>query len=368
MKKIFIVFLVCVMTITFSACGKKAEENTGLNGIDYTGEKLQQEITESKAYSEGLAFVKCENYRENVIYCIDKEGKVVFQSSDFFIDGTDQGVGFHNGLTLVTTKNKEPAICDTKGNLYTAKDLDADKILTTPKEVLEIWGHLTIKKAFYDGYIFLQKTTKSYNGNVSEISIIDSKFNTIVPYTTALSGVLAPAGVEYYHNGYIFFDKERVFDIKNASFVDDYKAINFDKANLEVQEKNDGLYYEIIDERICSLRQYNTLKSVEQINGLFLCGFETNDQADWVGILNSDGTLRFDPIYVGYGDYQFNGQILLVSSSDGTNKRTTTYDINGNKLGELAGYHNAELSQDENIIVIHNSEPPYFTQELTPLF
>lgn len=326
-------------------------------GTDYTGQKFGEKISRAWPFSDGVAFIEGTS-RKNMLYCIDTEGIVLFQTNKLYIERSDSGVGFHNGITVVKDTNYNFAICDKKGKLHYAGEFGATKILSDWDMLTkshDYFGNDAVERAFKDGYVFLENRNSTYQGTSMAIMVINSSLNVIcdaLPDCNDINDIID------YHNGYVFLNNGIIFNLNSNKIETDQPILE----NLNVYLSNGEILYDITDEKVMDVSQYSTMTKIIYKKGKILAIFE-NGINYYFSILNNDGTLAFQPILYqngGFGhEIEFNGDIILTNS-DGAK----TFDCSGKLLGETFE-SNASLSMDDNLVC---AQGKYFDKYLNLLF
>lgn len=305
-------------------------------------------ISKTADFTNGLAFIQYEG--DDMVYCIDKTGKIVFTLSEGrrLYDAQFNGkLAMVNMIEAGGTKKK--FLCDKQGKMYYAEDLGASQI------VINNDNH---KKAFMDGYIILEQREESYTGTVVKMSIMDSEFNTLVPFSVELAEILNDYTMNVngtaYYDGYLYFE-DTILNLRTGMLLTDraqmqvsapllgYRSHGSYGGAFEHLEWGD-IYNTITGEVIAKAEESEAISSIKFVNNMGLATYFT-DNGDWFNIIGADGAAKFQPIKKRSRDSRilFDGNVILVYGSHVVEKdgqivqmyTLQTYDISGNLLGEM---------------------------------
>lgn len=350
----------CWVAQTFS-------EVTDLSDIDAT------------TFNEDYAFVRIRK-EQNELYVIDKTGNIKFPLEINSI-AMDE-LSFHNGLCFI--KNNTVAyLIDTEGNQYKAEDFDGTVLHTTDidQELLE------------GGYFIVDKVTSTFDGATRETAIYNTKCKQVHPYSSELYAFFHSDRLEFY-NGYVIEDDTKIYHIATNTYGE-YK-------DLPYAHKMDRTYYShpVGSEKgiyrdsvlLMDLSQYETLRYVEYIGDNGIATFENEENDHYFSIIDTNGNLKFDPIYYGnmINNYVgmnncftlFNGNTIMTQTNINQPDNTLlvqikTYDLKGNEKGALEFIVSAgampqiatKFGIDSIVIENHkNNTINYYDMNLEPMF
>lgn len=336
------------------------------------------QVDVSKIYSitdffNGLAFVQYSDDKNT--YCIDKSGKQLFVLENCNIYDFAK---FNTKIALIATTNiNEYILCDKQGKIYTAEDFSASRI------VLDTDNH---KQAFLDGYIILERREESYTGTKIEMSVIDSDFTTLVPFSVELaeiinSGIMNVTGTNYY-DGYLYNfaykgTEATILDLRTGTQLSDTTQMKVSKTLLAYYADGTyghrfehlewgSIYNNLTGEIVANVKEHESISQISFIGDIGLATYWT-DNGIWFNIIEQNGTSKFEPIKADSQDISFDGETILVVSDagfvekeDGTvyTSSLKTYDIKGNLLGELVvegtKYLRPAASLNDGVIWVNN--------------
>lgn len=356
MKKIFSFTIVLMLVFSLlSACSnddrssrrKNADDSSDKSYIDFfdNGDNTFapsdvdcSNISWLTDFSNGRAFVKYND--DNNIYCIDKKGKHLFTLQDCTLGYFDK---FNGKISMHGKKSTdEYFFCDKNGKVYEAADFGASRF------ILKYDEH---KEAFMDGYIFLERREESYTGTVTEMSIIDSDFKTLVPFSVELADkindILDGSG-EGYYDGYLYND-DTIMDLRTGMLLTDRTQMKVSAPLLEYCQNNSydknlkkGDIYDAITYKVIAKADESELISDIWFRKDLGLARYYSDNGDWFSIIGSDGIAKFSPIKQ-LQIIDFDGEIILTygyTTVRRDNKEIgvliiRTYDVSGNLLGEM---------------------------------
>ena len=306
-------------------------------------------------FSNGFAFVRLNN--DSTVYCIDKTGKQIFTLENNVFDTSAK---FNKEIAIMMTSiRNEYILCDQKGNTYKAEDFGASRI------VLDKDIH---RQAFLDGYIILERREESYTGTKIEMSVIDSDFNTLVPFSVELAETLNHdtfnGGYTAYYDGYLYDlalyggrygDSDTILDLRTGTLLSDRTQITVTTPLLEYWSKGTSgwlfdhlewgdIYNALTGEVVARVSESDSesISSISFIGDIGLAKYYT-DNGTWFNVITSDGTAKFQPIKAASDHIEFDGETILVVGKytfvkdnyyvEGRSLKT--YDTSGNLLGEV---------------------------------
>lgn len=343
---------------------------------------------EATTFNEGYAFVRVRK-EKNEFYVIDKTGSIKFPLD---IGSTVMAeLCFYNGLCFLDDSTISPPnvyLIDTKGNKYTAEDFGGTALGVTDIDLDMLEG----------GYFIVDKVTSTFDGATYETAVYNTNREQVQPYSTELYTFIHDQ--EYsksflFYNGYIIKYVGRVVDDEAQTYhiaTDTYGGFR----DITVKHKMDFAQYSNDaysdqkgmcrnDEILLDLSQYETLSNVEYIgdNGIALFRNEANDY--YFSVMDTEGNLKFDPIYYGKLNYctiDFNGSVIMtknfLNQPDGEMLvQIKTYDLNGKEMGALEMTKSAStfsfIETDfgtDTIVIKHydNNTIGYYDMNLKPMF
>lgn len=365
------------------------EKNTEEQVSSASGEELENRFVRASEFSDGYAFVMA-NTEDRRFYCINTTGEVVFELPAVYV----VSAGFANGIAMLSDQTSGSAIlCDEKGNLTTAEDLNATEILFTDPE------------AFADGYILVKRTTTNYQGSVDELSVLNSKLETVVEYSSELYEHAESIGSRYV-NGYLYEAEYgeflRYLDLRTGKYYEDGSDLGT-KINLE--NKSDiwyqgGTIYAPCykdpcqnGETVIDLSEYGTSVSCNDFSSglaplFFMVDESSGGQKMFFTWLKEDGTFCFEPEEIQWSswcydsgcavfireEFRMNGEKiegtdLHIAKYDQTGKVTeTSISLESGKTAKTA----CELNDGYILIEIVYSSGErvwtYYTLDLKPAF
>ena len=346
-------------SMVFAACFDNAGNNTnGDNGdttnpgnVSGTGDndtsQSQTEvssITSISGFSNGLAFVQFKD--DPYTYGIDKTGKRLFKMGNCYVDA-----GFNGKVAMIVTYSgydRESALCDKNGNIYKAEDFGASRF------VLNTDNH---RRAFLDGYIILERREESYTGTKIEMSIMDSDFNTLVPFSVELAEaideyLLNVAGTGYY-DGYLYWlssFEDIILDLRTGTILTDRTQVKVSSPLLAFKEPgtvggtfdylSGGDIYNAITGEVIAHVEESTISNISFVGNIGLATYHT-DNGTWFNIVDQNGTAKFEPIKAEGAVYnsgiEFDEETILTYYNNTAIEELSlkSYDLLGNLLGEI---------------------------------
>ncbi|MBR5223330.1 MAG: hypothetical protein IKV81_04120 [Clostridia bacterium] len=354
-KTINLIIVVVLIFSLLTACSTKSNPSSNKEGINLGASKVDtSNIYFATEFSNGLAFIQYEEDKKTV-YCIDKTGKELFELEDCNLLDFAK---FNGKIAMIETSTSDGygyIICDKKGKVYNAADFGASQI------VLNTDNH---KKAFLDGYIILERREESYTGTKIEMSIIDSDFTTLVPFSAELAEIINNDsfninGTDYY-DGYMYCREYKgtgatVLNLRTGTLLSDTKQMEVSKplisyysddivsSGLEDFLEGGDIYNELTCEVIAKVKDHEAISQISFIGDIGLATY-WSDNGIWFNVIEQNGTAKFEPLKADSENISFDGETILVSSDavlvkkeDGAvySSSLKTYDVNGNLLGEL---------------------------------
>lgn len=383
MKKIINLITTTVLIISLlTGCSSKATKKSNYASSSKVNMSNLLYATE---FSNGLAFIQY-NDDEKSTYCIDKTGKKIFELEDCNLFNFAK---FNDKIAIVeTTSINEYVIYDKTGKMYNASDFGATRI------VLDTDNH---KSAFMDGYIILERSEESYTGTKVEMSIINSDFTTLVPFSTDLAekinGDLMTVNGTMYYDGYLYFcDYNPILDLRTGILLSDTTQMNVAKpllsyysdgnygSDFEHLEYGD-IYNDLTGEVVGKVKEHETVSQISFVGDIGLATYST-DNGTWFNIIEQNGTAKFEPIKAESDFIRFDGETILVISDAGSVEKENgtfqtsclkTYNVNGESLGELIAegwkISGPSVTLNDNVIKISNDETyMFYNTSLEKLF
>lgn len=383
MKKIILFVVVAISLSLLTACpnNESISSNLSSNHSNQIPDTSSSEIIDNKDdtsdtpqavvsvfsnatdYSNGFAFVQYTG--DEKTYCIDTTGKQLFALENCNIN---MFAMFNGKIAMILDNNSiEYFLCDKAGKIYTAEDLGASRI------VLNTENH---EQAFLDGYIILERRNESYTGTTIEMSIMDSDFNTLVPFSVDLAEVINsnPMNVNgtNYYDGYLYVGNT-ILDLRTGMLLTDRRQMEVSSPKLAYFPKGTyggsfdhlewgDIYNAITGDVIANAEDSEYITSVFFIDDLGLATYNTGDGI-WFSIIGTDGAVKFQPI-ASTASIQFDGEIILVTSSEYIEKDNTrtavftlkTYDVSGNLLKEVSLEGSLSATLNDGVIRIYDWE------------
>lgn len=334
MKKIINLIIISIMlTVMLTACSNKGNTHNDQVENSEISQKIDTDnISYATSFSNGFAFIQYKNADNPYCsYCIDKTGKEIFK-----IENTNlyNCAKFNEKIAMVeTTTPEEFIICDKNGNVTKAEKFGASRF------VLETINH---RKAFLDGYIILERQNESYNGTKIEMSIINSAFETLAPFSEDLAETISSLKTNgtYYFDGYFCFD-DILLDLRTGEKISDRTKINTKNIPLFYSTESGEIYNDLTGGAIAKISENESISEMTFIGSLGLAKYNT-DNGLWFNIMAQDGSAKFQPIKAGEAVVKFDGETILTAEKCSIKKENSTidgiglktYDINGNLMGE----------------------------------
>lgn len=366
MKKAINLIIVAVLTFSLlTACSNK-NAPTNTHKEDSVPQANIGNISYVTDFSNGLAFIQYTD--DQNIYCIDKTGEQLFSLENCNIYNFAK---FNDKIAMIeTTTSNEFLLCDKEGNLYKAEDFGASRI------VLDTDNH---KRAFLDGYIILERREESYTGTKIEMSVIDSDFNTLVPFSFDFAELLNSDSMNVngtgYCDGYLYYDKT-IVDLRTGKKMSDRTQINVSAPTLsywaygsygnifEHLEWGD-IYNELTGEVFANVKESETISNITFVGDLGLATYHT-DNGIWFNIIDQNGTSMFQPIKAPNSDILFDGETILVTNTciiENEDKMDygltlNSYDTFGNLLGEIVLEERSKggaVTLNDGVIIVYNT-------------
>lgn len=349
MKKLFALLLAALLVLSMAACGG-ASETPGEQQtpaaqeakVEFPGGKISGTIADGMPFSEGRAFVRLPD--SNKIYCITKEGDIVFAVSGAF-GGSDRiydypqtsdhalypiPFQYTNGLAPLANSGGVPvAFVDMDGNLTTAEALGV--------------SHFDVQ-ALAGGYIlaYVKVSDSEY-----KLGIMNTKFEWIVEATTELyqsCTAISDWLVNYYVDGFLYLENTLWLNLETGEIAS--------KSNVKLpsyywQWGNGKDYAGIGNETALSLEyleNFNNLYLTSGFRGGKAVAVFSNGSAGYsFCMINEYGraassqksiTIKKSVEAVG-----FDGNYILIADSKATmyggGKTAKCYDASGNYCGSV---------------------------------
>lgn len=338
---IFMFMFLCACTkravLVYDEPSKEAAVESELQG----GEKLQGKIEYATAFSEGKAFVKVLGDDKN--YCINKKGQIIFELGGMiFISNSSFGAkvnGFYKGITLISDiyGMAYTTICDKNGKITTATDMGVGTFYPD---------------AAKDGYII---TFTEISG---QLGVLNHKLEWVVKPSRELAVALGikedngARNLALYYKDNILYTQTGCVDITTGDVI----SGNFESKGIAKHSK-DSKNWNTEDYGFSYNDGQKNYKMVDVSNiGYTDCGYCTTkiegggfvdgkapvvfgDIDKWThfSVIDEKGKAQFVP--VNFGNYISriyiaDGKILVIGKSGGK-AILKTYDMKGNKIGEL---------------------------------
>lgn len=398
MKKTINLIVTAVLVLSLlTACSSKDSpvNNTGngnreSNNATNTTSTSQIDVSNISTitdFSNGLAFVQYNNDKST--YCIDKTGAQLFELKNCNIYNFAK---FNNKVAIIETTNpNEYIICDKQGKIYKPEDFGASRI------VLDTDNH---KQAFLDGFIILEQREESYTDTKIEMSIIDSDFTTLVPFSAELaeiinSDVMSVNGTGYYdkylYNYDLYGTSATILDLKTGAQLSDttqmevstplfsYWANGSYGTRFEHLQWGD-IYNELTGEVVANVKENESISNISFVGNMGLATYDS-DNGIWFNIIEQNGTAKFQPIKAESANVRFDGEtILVVGDADVIEKESgnvhaftlKTYDVNGNLLGEIVAegtkYSGPSVTLNDGVIRVYCDKYLLYNSALEELF
>ena len=420
MKKLFCVLLtilfLCSNMMLLSSCEYQSDvsdddfanedfyvpENSWLKGASIDG-------TNAFNFFNGVALTPVVTEGKEVLYAIDKKGSLLFELENYIPTYDVNSVA--NGLVYVDDLEQ--------GKTYLLK-LGTPSELFAPEyfdgsEFAPYYNYSFIEKMFEDGYIVVNRTTKTFEGSAYEVAIFDASFNMLVDYSEDLYNFFYfTKPIKTYMDGYLIYDTSengklvsKVINVETgtvSTYTESEFAIFFSEdlcANMEIA---DLLKYGIVKESelgdMLNLNRYSTLYKISCVNdNMFLVIFsETSGIAEcYFTLVDSEGNFFFDPIEYGKGSNSYfvsttngangskiiatNNYVFVINTVSNVTEglyttatyKLTTYDTSGKTINSTTYVRNIDLwfsedfcveANDEAIILADHDELTYYDSKL----
>ena len=399
-KALTLIMIFCIM-ISLIACENNSEHDNSIDAIPtneptqtqeeplqnenreevkHTGVKLKGKIVGASEYSEGFAFA-CINERTDTVYCITKEGYIVFEihveennSSQYHkIDAK-----FTNGFALFNN-----VIYDYTGKAINPKDVGAEKFYDV---------------AFEGKYILA--STFAFDGNSPKYKtgVLDFNLQWVIPLSEAFYDAVGKSLSKYspYNTSYAvdYCAKDYLYTNINDSFVNlKTGKVTTESPTNVLSSKWLPLPYEAsyVTYDIAPALTLNEFQNVYRL-GNFVNGkasvIQYDKKSDTASffLINEKGEQLFDAINLEHRDsnviYDGNDTILVTTGHTPTLVTAKTYSANGEYI---AGFSTETLQTTSGISVFtigdgvilvvlqgnnynYEYEALYFSKDFTPLF
>ncbi len=380
MKKAINLIVVSILVFSLlTACSSKdsptnntSNSNSDSNSNNTSNPTSTSQVDESKIasitdFSNGLAFVQYIDDKNT--YCIDKSGKQLFVLENCNIYNFAK---FNTKIAMIQTTNiNEYILCDKQGKIYTAEDFSASRI------VLDTNNH---KQAFLDGYIILERREESYTGTKIEMSVIDSDFTTLVPFSVELaeiinSNIMNVNGTNYY-DGYLYFE-DTILDLRTGTKSSDRTQMSTKVPKLSYWANGTygtsgfydhlewgDIYNALTGEVIAKVKESENISNIFFVGDLGLARYHS-DNGTWFNIIAQDGNTKFEPIKAEGSEMRFDGETILTLNKCKVEKENAvieglsvkSYDVLGTLLGEIVledWSWGGSLSLNDGVIKVYN--------------
>lgn len=382
----------------FDVSVSESENNADESGINENdanesdaaeeGKKISGTITACSDFSEGKAFVKTAD-NDNVTYCIDKSGRVLFEIRERVDTGLGEIISteFKNSIAIVNLGSTTNFLCTSTGEIIHPEDLG----------VTEFYGI-----ALESGYIIATQIGATYNSTSKKAGVLntdlewivelnedfyknisDEKGRVFIPFETygAYGGGTFCSGNILYMidtKQYVDLNTGKILDIEDVSISVPSSAWDYEWTLYDCQ------YVDTIGNVMLDLN-YENMNSLDQFNnGFAAIKFHNRDAGKYYfSLINESGKLAFEPIVIDLADngwgynIQTDGNTVIISQNSGTNAKS--YDINGNfiasiDLESLDGKNRSyKLRLSDGVIIVTSSyslgdyKCHLFTPDFTPI-
>ena len=374
-KTINLIIAVVLIFSLLTACSTQSDPSTNKGGTNLGSSKVDtSNIYFATEFSNGLSFIQYEDDKQTA-HCIDKAGNKLFELENCNL----LNFAKYNGkIAIVETSTADGyIICDKNGKVHNAADFGASRI------VLNTDNH---KQAFMDGYIILERSEESYTGTKIEMSIIDSDFNTLVPFSSELAETINSESFNIngtgYYDGYLYDfaykgTEATILNLRTGTQLSDTTQIKVSKPLLEYYADGTyghrfehlewgNIYNGLTGEIVANVQEHESISQISFVGDIGLATYWT-DNGIWFNVIDQNGTAKFEPLKADSQNISFDGENILVVSDagfvekeDGTVYTTSlkTYDVNGNLLGELVvegtKYQGPSARLNDGVIWVNN--------------
>lgn len=381
-KTINLIIAVLLLISLLTACSNKSDlqgnnttnasqsESTGKDNVSGASQIDISSISSITEFSNGLAFVQYNDDKNT--YCIDKTGKQLFKLENCNIYNFAK---FNGKIAMIETTNPgEYILCDKDGNISKAEDFNASRIVADTDD------H---KQAFLDGYIILERREESYTGTKIEMSIIDSEFTTLVPFSIELaeiinSDIMNVNGTSYY-GGYLYFE-DTILDLRTGNKMSDRTQMiaaptllsywangTYGGSGFYDHLEWGDIFNALTGEVVAKVKDSENISAISFVGDLGLATYHA-DNGVWFNVIAQDGNGKFQPLKAESSDLQFDGETILIANKCTVEKdnksipglELKTYDVLGNALGEVVienwSSWGGTVSLNEGVVKIYNVE------------
>lgn len=372
MKKTIYLIVMAVLALSLlTACSNKVgtasnTSNTSNKGSNAPGAPQVEisSISSITEFSNGLAFIQYNDDKNT--YCIDKTGKQLFKLENCNIYNFAK---FNDKIAMIETTNwKEFILCDKDGNISKAEDFNASRI------VLDTNNH---EQAFLDGYIILERREESYTGTKIEMSIIDSDFTTLVPFSVELAEIINSDEMRReYYDGYFYYE-DTILDLRTGTMLFDRTQMKVSAPLLSYWESDSPSLYEykhlergdiynrLTGEVVAKVKESKSISNISFVGNIGLAIYYS-DNGMWFNIIEQNGTAKFEPIKAESSErsgIKFDGETILTLNKCEVEKDNAviwglsvkSYDVLGNLLGEIVLEDGGPIYFNDGVIEVYNT-------------
>lgn len=374
-KPINLIVIAALILSLLTACSSKDgavnnadNSNSDRNNVTNNASTSQVDVSNISIISDftnGLAFVQYND--DKSIYCIDKTGAQLFELENCNIYNFAK---FNNKVAIIETTNfNEYIICDKQGKIYKPEDFGASRI------VLDTENH---KKAFLDGYIILERSEESYTGTKIEMSVIDSDFTTLVPFSVDLADTINSNEMNIngtgYYNGYLYYNNT-ILDLRTGTKLSDRTQMKISDPKFSYWANGSygnsfehlqwgDIYNELTGEVVAKVKESEAISNISFVGNTGLATYYS-DNGMWFNIIDQNGTAKFEPIKAEGSEIKFDGETILTLNKCKVEKGNAvieglsvkSYDVFGTLLGEIIledWSWGGNLSLNDGVIKVYN--------------
>lgn len=325
-------------------------------------EKLNNaEIEYATTCSEDLMFVKLVDNDEK-IFCVDKKGTIVFELDDEIVNVYPADSKFMGNYAFVSAKDEmgeyHTALCDKEGKLIYPSDVGATEFYG-PDEILK------------SGYVLATKIDADYSGTKSQLGVLDSSFEWVVPLSEPLYEEFADSLRDSYNENFIIDDS--FYSVKLAKSLNlktgEVKSVNLKdvtpssgwgvpgsregyyrvESNMIVFE--DGMYINMVDKNVAAASDFT--------NGTAGIVYHNEEAGKYfITMIDENGSHFYEPIEIQLSSMTFqfvtDGE-NLVSLEKGI---IVCRNNKGEKLGEFdtQSFDCEKITINSGVITINGEE------------
>lgn len=373
-NKILLTFVLIFLILSLIACDiniiSNTEDNSDHNSSDWEselmgennnqndavsgGKKISGFITRASLFSEGLAFVCIDT--EEVTYCINKKGEIVFEINENIFKNSYWFYGeFNNGHILINGK-----VCDTKGNLTSPEDVGVTKFYDF---------------AFNGGYIIAERITSTYNSSKKELGVMDFDFKWVLEPSEIIYDAVSDQlwTSEYYNtesrcfNGYIYF--EGCGKYLNISTGDIVNEIDVEIPSHAWSTATGSFYSHNGKEMLKAIE--GAVDRSDFVNGKAAVLFYNDEvYTYYYTVIDDQGSFAFEPVKIegrsGVRIGGFDGEYVLVENV--IENMYYCYNAKGEFCGNLEEDGYVKLYDGVILVSGQYEAPVYYNPDFTRLF